>query len=160
MAAALRRDQALRGAQVGQRRGASLADQIETEDIGAQPEALAHIAREPGTQVAGAGADEHRVDVARLQVRIAQCRARRRRGELGRVAREPRVQRVGVGLERFFERLQREVPRPDAVALAQEDMLQRGLRARFQDGELRRALQCFPAFLLGVSPGRDGLRKT
>ena len=72
------------------------------------------------------------------------------------MAREPRVQRVGVGLERFFERLQREMPRPDAVALAQEDMLQRGLRARFQDGELRRALQCFPAFLLGVSPGRDG----
>ena len=54
--------QGLGGAQIGQRRAAALADQIQREDIRAQTEPFTHVTGKARTQIAGAGADEHGVN--------------------------------------------------------------------------------------------------
>ena len=74
---------------LGKRRGAALADQVEGLHVGAQAEPLDDVARQARAEVAGAGADDDRVDRGQ-RGRRGQRPRRRLGGERRRVARNRR----------------------------------------------------------------------
>ena len=91
-----RREQRPAELQVRQGGGAALADQVVGLDVGAQAEPLDDVAGEARAEIAGAGADDDRVDVSRLEP----GRGQRLRAGLGRqrrrVGEKAPVERVGV----------------------------------------------------------------
>ena len=99
-----RREQRARELQVGQRGGAALADQVVGLDVGAQAEPLDDVAGEARAQIAGAGADDDRVDVAARRARPRERRRAGLGGERRRVREEAPVERVGVDREHLVER--------------------------------------------------------
>ena len=125
----------------GKRRAAALSDEIERKDVGRQAEPLADVARQAGAQVAGARADDDRVDVAGRQGPHRPARARRPRRDGGRVLREPRVEHVRIERERFAQIVEREMAAADAVVAAKhlsKDRL-RSRAERRKDDRTRRA---------------------
>ena len=101
--AALRPEQRVRRAQVGQRRAAALADEIEQQRIGAQCQPLGDVARQSRAQVTGARADDERIDFAWRSARLVERMARGTCGQLGRLQRVAAMQDVRVELERLVE---------------------------------------------------------
>jgi hypothetical protein len=92
-------DQRVRGAQVGQRGAAALADQVEREDVGAQAEPLGDVAGQARAEVPGARADEEGIDAAWSDAGALERPERGFRRELGRVLRVAAVQDVGLDRE-------------------------------------------------------------
>ena len=89
--AAPARDQRSAELQVRQRRGATLADEVEGLHVGAQAEPLDDVAREAGAQIAGAGADDDGVDRRRRRARpTASARAAASAASVGAWARKRR----------------------------------------------------------------------
>ena len=101
--------------QIGERRAAALPHQIERQHVGPQAQPLAGIARQAWTQIAGAGADEDGVNLARTDIGIGERAFRRRSGKCRRVFHEPGVQRVRREIENVIQFFKREVARGDAV---------------------------------------------
>ncbi len=134
--------------QVGQGGRAALADQVVGLDVGAQAEALDDIAGQARAQVAGAGADDDRVDRGRLEPRGGQRARRCLGGERRRVREEAPVQRVGIDREDLVERVEREPARLDAV-VALQDGAGDEVRARVEPPEPVGALEGRQAFGLG-----------
>ena len=144
------RDQRIRGAQVGQRGAAALADQVQREDVGAQAEPLGDVAGQSRAEVAGAGADEDRVDAAWRDAGALERLDGGFRGERWRMLREALVQDVGLDGERIVERIEREVAGADAAFTQQHALQQDSPRGR-QRGKARRRAQGIPALALAVT---------
>src|SRR5512140_2021996 len=103
MARPTRGQQRFRRSQVWQCRAASLAYQIERLNIGAQPEALAHITGEPGAEVAGAGADKNCVNLRGSEPGLVECESGGLPGEGGCVDGEAGMHSVGSQDERVLQ---------------------------------------------------------
>ena len=132
----------------------ALAHEIERERVAAQTRALDHIAAQARTQVAGAGGDDHRVDVGGTQFGPLQRALRGRRGEARRMRDEPLLQRVGIDREHLFERRHRQEARLDAVVTLQHG-LRYQVRAGTQAPEPFRLPERLPALRLRVPVFRE-----
>jgi hypothetical protein len=141
------------------RRAATLANEIKREHVRTQAEPFADVAGEAGTQIAGAGADEHRVNFARFAVCVLQCALRSLRSQRGRVAGKAGVEYVGCQIKNLGYRFQRQVACGD-TAVAAKHFFKNGARPRRQPGEWRCFLHCVPAFALGKALGWCGNSKT
>ena len=124
------------GAQIWQRRAAALADEVERENIRTQAELFADVTREAGTQIAGAGADEDGVHFLRPAVGVFQRALRGLGGKRRRVPGEAGLQGVGRLVKNFGERVERKMPRVNAVVAA-ENFFEDGVRTRLEPGKLR-----------------------
>jgi len=109
------RQQRFRGPQVWQRRAATLPDQIKRQHVGAQTQAFADITGQPGTQITGAGADDHGVHTRRCEPGRGEGAFGGLESESGSVLREARVHRVGRQDESFLQIRHRQVAGGDAV---------------------------------------------
>ena len=150
-----RREQRLREAQVGQRRGAALTDQVECLNVARQPEPLDHVTREPGTKVSGARADDHGVDVGRQEPGVVERACAGLGGERRRVRHETRVQRVGIDSEAFVERVERKTTGLDPVVVEQHGFRDR-VGAAVEATEPLRCREGIPALGLAVALRRVG----
>ena len=138
---------------VRQRAGTPLADQIEAEHVGAQPQLLEHIAAQAGAQITGAGADDDRVDRRRRNSGALQGAGSGLGGESWRMCRVTLLQRVRVDRKHFVEAVERETAGFDAVVAGQDHFRDRA-RPCVETVEPGRAVECIPAFTLGVAPRR------
>src|SRR5690606_10108770 len=120
--------------------------------IGTQAEPLADIAGEAGTEIAGAGADEERIDLADRGARAPERPAPRPLGEGRRMLAGAAMKHVRIALARLGEPIEREVARADAV-LAEEHALEKRARSRRKAREARRGAHRVPALFLAVARG-------
>ena len=135
---------------VGQGAGAALADEVEAEDRGPQPQPFGNISAQTGAQITRARRNDHGIDRLRLQVRAAQCGGAGRRGEPRCMGGESPVQRVGVDAEHVGERVDREPARLDAI-VARQHRLRHRVRARVQAAEPVRRGECIPAVAFRIT---------
>ncbi len=121
-------EQGVCGRQVGQGCATSLANEIEIEDIRAQAEAFADVAREAGTEIASTGADDEGVDLLAIGPGIGE-------GAFSGLCREQRgvfhvagMEDIGSDIESFIDTVENKVARDDAV-VAGKNFLNDGARA-------------------------------
>ncbi len=101
--------------QVGQRRAAALADQVERLHVCAQTKSLGEIAGEAWTEITRTRADHDGIDVAGADARVAHRPDSRLSRERWRMRREPALQRVRIDCEYFRERIEGQAARGDPV---------------------------------------------
>lgn len=106
----------------GRNRGATTqAHLILQEHIGAQAELLGHVTGHSGTQIAGAGADEQRVQLGGNDAGLAQRRGQGAGGELRRFHPESLVEFVGGQRKDTFDAGHRKMPGGDAAVVPQNE---------------------------------------
>ena len=144
------REQRFGRAHVRQGGAASLADEIERQNVGRQAEPLGHVTRQARAQISGARADDHRVDVAGRETGVVERALCGARCDRRRVLRKSRVEHVGIEIEGLGQVFEREVAAADAVVAAQhfpEDRLRSRVERRKVIGRDKRvpALHLRPA---------------
>src|SRR5439155_9831442 len=93
-------DQADGCGKIRQRGAATLPDQVQQQRIGAQTKRLADIARQAGTKITGASADDQPIDLRGSQARLRDGFAASLQREGRRMLSKARVQNVGREIER------------------------------------------------------------
>ena len=148
--------------QVGQRCGATLANQIEGLHIAAQTEPLDHMTRQARTQITGTGADHHSVDLVRSDPGLGYGTFGRLGREHGRVREKTSGKGVGVYAEHLGQRINGESARLNAVIALQHsacDQVRAGIQSRIPV----RMFERLQAFGFGVaccgSGGSDSEKK-
>ena len=126
--------QSFGGPQVWQSRAAALADEVESEHVGAQAETFADIAGEAGAEVTGASADENGVNFRRRTIGIGEGALCGFGCERGSVFREAGVQNIRSQIKGLGKRVQSNVTCGDAV-IAVENLSYDRARTGFEFGE-------------------------
>ena len=144
-----------RRAEIRQRRATTLADEVERKNIRPQAELLRDIARQAGTEIAGASADDDGIHFGGLAVGIVQGAHGGFNGERGRVLGKAGLQRVRGLVKRLRERVERKMARVNAVVAA-KNFLEDGVRTACQLRKGRGIFERVPASSLLVTLTRGG----
>jgi hypothetical protein len=143
------------GAEGGDGGTAAEADEILEKGVGAEAEGFGDVAGDTGAEVASAGADEEGIELVGVQAGAGEGGGEGAAGEGGCLAAKGRVERVGGGREKIFERGKREVAGGDSAVAPENGGEGEAGAAR----EARAGLRGFeeaPAVGLGEARGRDG----
>ena len=95
--------QRLRGAEVWQRGAAALTDEVQSEHVAPQAQALTDVTGESRAEVAGACAHDHGINCAGVERAICQGASRSLRRQHRRVPGETRVQFIRATFEQFTD---------------------------------------------------------
>ena len=121
-----------------------------SQHLGAEAQSLDEIARDAGTQVAGAGARDHRIHLSRRQAGIVERTQSGFGGEPRGMLGEAPVQRVGIDVEDLVELGRDQMARRDPV-VAQKHLLDQDLRPAAQAAVMLAGPERLPALGLAVA---------
>ena len=143
------------GAERGDGGAAAEADEVLEEGVGAEVERFRDVAGEAGAEVAGAGADEERVELIGAEAGLGEGGGERAGGEGGAGGAEEGVEFVGGAVEDFLDFRSGEVAGGDAVVAA-KNVVKNEMGAAGEAAAHAGFLNDLPALGLGVGGGRDG----
>ena len=145
--------QTFRRAQVRQRRAAPLSHQVQRQYIGAQAKEFADIAGQTRAKIAGAGADNHGINLPGRGLGLPQSVTGGLRGEHRGVPGKSRLQCVRRDLEGLLQRIKGQMAGGDSIPASQY-FLQKATGTGQQAPNLGRCFQGQPAFFLCVAVRR------